>query len=59
MVGAKNDVATTAIAKGIHEQIPDSRLAEFHTGHFIMAEDPDAFQAVLGEFLNKVKAERS
>ena len=59
MVGAKDDVATTAIAKGIHEQIPDSRLAEFHTGHFIMAEDPDAFQAVLGEFLNKVKAERS
>ena len=59
MVGAKDDVATTAIAKGIHEQIPDSRLAEFQTGHFIMAEDPEAFQTVLGQFLKELKTTRS
>ncbi|HJU06270.1 MAG TPA: alpha/beta hydrolase [Nitrospiraceae bacterium] len=55
MVGAKDDVATVAIAKGIHEQIPDSRLAEFQTGHFIMTEDPEAFRTVLGQFLKKLK----
>jgi pimeloyl-ACP methyl ester carboxylesterase len=51
MVGAKDDVATPAIAKGIQAQISGSQLVEFKTGHFMMAEDPDQFRAVLGEFL--------
>lgn len=52
MVGKKDDVATPAIAKGIQAQIAGSQLVEFETGHFMMAEDPDRFRTVLGEFLN-------
>jgi len=55
MVGAKDDVATPAIAKGIQAQIPDAQLVEFNTGHFMMAEDPDRFRTVLGEFLRNLK----
>ena len=51
MVGAKDDVATPAIAAGIQAQIVGSRLVQFETGHFMMAEDPDGFRRVLGEFL--------
>ena len=51
MVGAKDDVATTAIAKGIQAQIAGAKLVEFNTGHFMMAEDPDRFRTVLGDFL--------
>ncbi|MCX5724183.1 MAG: alpha/beta hydrolase [Nitrospirae bacterium] len=51
LVGAKDDVATPAIAAGIQAQIIGSRLVTFKTGHFMMAEDPDGFQKVLGEFL--------
>lgn len=51
MVGAKDDVATTAIAKGIQAQIAGAKLVEFNTGHFMMAEDPDRFRSVLGDFL--------
>ena len=51
MVGAKDDVATPAIAKGIQAQIAGAQLVEFDTGHFMMAEDPDRFRTVLGEFL--------
>ncbi len=55
LVGAKDDVATPAIAKGIQEQIRGAQLVEFNTGHFMMAEDPERFQAVLGEFLRSLK----
>ena len=55
MVGAKDDVATPAIAAGIQAQITGSRLVQFETGHFIMAEDPEAFRKVLGEFLYSLK----
>jgi 3-oxoadipate enol-lactonase len=55
MVGAKDDVATPAIAKGIQAQIPRAQLVEFNTGHFMMAEDPDRFRTVLGEFLRNLK----
>jgi pimeloyl-ACP methyl ester carboxylesterase len=55
MVGAKDDVATPAIAKGIQEQIPGAQLKEFNTGHFMMAEDPERFLFVLGEFLRGLK----
>lgn len=55
MVGVKDDVATPAIAKGIQEQIRGAQLVEFNTGHFMMAEDPERFQAVLGEFLRSLK----
>lgn len=55
MVGAKDDVATVAIAKGIQAQIPGAQLAEFNTGHFIMAEDPAGFRTVLGTFLRSLK----
>lgn len=55
MVGAKDDVATPAIAKGIQEQIPGAQLVEFNTGHFMMAENPERFRTVLGEFLRSVK----
>ncbi len=54
MVGAKDDVATPAIAKGIQAQIPGAQLVEFNTGHFMMAEAPDQFRTVLGEFLRRV-----
>lgn len=55
MVGAKDDVATPTIAKGIQYQIGGAQLVEFNTGHFMMAEDPDRFRAVLGEFLRSLK----
>ncbi len=55
VVGAKDDVATPAIARGIHWQIPGSQLVEFNTGHFMMAEDPGRFRIVLGEFLRGLK----
>ena len=55
MVGAKDDVATPAIAAGIQEQIPGSRLEKFETGHFMMAEDPNRFVKVLGEFFRSLK----
>jgi 3-oxoadipate enol-lactonase len=54
MVGAKDGVATPAIAKGIQAQIAGSQLVEFDTGHFMMAENPDRFRAVLGDFLRKL-----
>ncbi|WP_447603508.1 alpha/beta fold hydrolase [Nitrospira sp. Nam80] len=54
MVGAKDDVATPAIAKGIQAQIAGAQLVEFETGHFMMAEDPDRFRRVLGEFLTNL-----
>jgi len=55
MVGAKDDVATVAIAKGIVAEMRGGQLAEFNTGHFIMAEDPQGFGAVLGKFLRSLK----
>ena len=55
MVGAKDDVATPAIAAGIQAQITSSRLVTFETGHFMMAEDPDGFRRVLREFLHSLK----
>lgn len=55
LVGAKDDVATPTIAAGIQAQIAGSRLVTFETGHFIMAEDPDGFRRVLGEFLHSLK----
>ena len=51
MVGVKVGVATPTIAKGIQAQIPGAKLVEFDTGHFMMAEDPDQFRTVLGNFL--------
>ena len=54
MVGAKDDVATPAIAKGVQTQIHGARLVEFNTGHFMMAEDPDRFRTVLGDFLRNL-----
>ncbi|MCC2642474.1 MAG: putative Alpha/beta hydrolase [Nitrospira sp.] len=55
MVGAKDGVATPSIAKGIQSQIAGAQLVEFDTGHFMMAEDPDKFRAVLGDFLKQLK----
>jgi 3-oxoadipate enol-lactonase len=55
VVGAKDDVATPAIARGIQAQITGARLVEFNTGHFMMAEDPERFRTVLGEFLQTLK----
>jgi pimeloyl-ACP methyl ester carboxylesterase len=55
MVGAKDNVATPAIAAGIQAQIAGSRLAIFETGHFMMAEDPEGFRRVLGGFLHALK----
>ncbi len=54
VVGAKDDVATPAIAKGIQAQIRGAQLVEFNTGHFMMAEDPERFRTVLGTFLATV-----
>ena len=54
MVGAKDDVATPAIAKGIQDQIHGAQLVQFDTGHFMMAEDPDRFRTVLGDFLKSL-----
>jgi 3-oxoadipate enol-lactonase len=54
MVGVKDDVATPAIAKGIQAQISGSQVVEFETGHFMMAEDPDRFRTVLGDFLKQL-----
>ncbi|HRB18165.1 MAG TPA: hypothetical protein PK224_20390, partial [Nitrospira sp.] len=54
MVGAKDGVATPTIAKGIQAQIPGAQLVEFDTGHFMMAEDPDQFRTVLGDFLKQL-----
>ncbi len=54
MVGAKDDVASPAIAMGIQGQIPGAQLVEFQTGHFMMAEDPDRFRTVLGDFLKQL-----
>ena len=55
VVGAKDDVATPAIARGIQSQISGARLVEFNTGHFMMAEDPERFRTVLGNFLRDIK----
>ncbi|TKB85658.1 MAG: alpha/beta hydrolase [Nitrospira sp.] len=55
VVGAKDDVATPAIAQGIQTQIAGAQLAEFNTGHFMMTEDPERFQKVLEEFLQSLK----
>jgi len=55
VVGAKDDVATPAIAKGIQSQIAGAQLVEFNTGHFMMAEDPERFRKVLGDFLQSLK----
>jgi 3-oxoadipate enol-lactonase len=55
MVGAKDDVATPAITKGIQEQIHGAQLVQFNTGHFMMAEDPERFRTVLGDFLKSLK----
>lgn len=55
MVGAKDGIATPTIAKGIQSQISGAHLVEFDTGHFMMAEDPDKFRAVLGDFLKQLK----
>ena len=55
MVGVKDDVATPAIATDIQEQIAGSHLEKFETGHFTMAEDPNRFVKVLGEFLRSLK----
>ena len=55
VVGAKDEVATPAIARGIQTQIAGAQLVEFNTGHFMMAEDPERFRAVLGEFLQTLK----
>jgi 3-oxoadipate enol-lactonase len=54
VVGAKDDVATPAIAQGIQAQIARSTLVEFNTGHFMMAEDSEHFRTVLGDFLRKL-----
>lgn len=56
MVGAKDEVATPAIARSIQEQIPAAQVKEFNTGHFMMAEDPNGFLHVLGEFLRRLKS---
>jgi 3-oxoadipate enol-lactonase len=55
MVGAKDDVATPVIAAGIQAQIAGFRLVTFETDHFMLAEDPDGFRRVLGEFLRSLK----
>lgn len=55
VVGAKDDVATPAIARGIQSQISGARFVEFNTGHFMMAEDPERFRTVLGNFLRDIK----
>jgi 3-oxoadipate enol-lactonase len=55
VVGAKDDVATPAIARGIQAQITGAQLVEFNTGHIMMAEDPEGFRTVLGEFLQTLK----
>lgn len=55
IVGTKDDVATPAIARGIQAQIAGAQLVEFNTGHFMMAEDPERFRTVLGEFLQTLK----
>jgi 3-oxoadipate enol-lactonase len=55
VVGEKDDKATPAIAMDMHAQIRNSKVAEFKTGHFMMAEDPERFGAVLGEFLRGLK----
>ncbi|MCC6142163.1 MAG: alpha/beta hydrolase [Nitrospira sp.] len=55
MVGAKDSVATPLIAQEIQAQIAGAQLVEFNTGHFMMAEDPERFQKVLGEFLQSLK----
>jgi 3-oxoadipate enol-lactonase len=56
VVGAKDDVATPAIAQGIQAQIAGARLVTFDTGHFMMAEDPGRFRTVLGTFLESLPA---
>jgi len=55
VVGAKDDVATPAIARGIQTQIAGSELVEFNTGHFMMAEDPEEFRRILGSFLQGLR----
>jgi 3-oxoadipate enol-lactonase len=55
LVGAKDDVATPAIARGIQQQIAGSKLVQFNTGHFMMAEDPERFRSVLGDFLRTLQ----
>ena len=50
MVGAKDNVATPAIARGIQAQIAGAQLVEFETGHFMVAEDPDRFRRCLVSF---------
>ena len=56
MAGVKDDVATPAIARGIQAQIAGAQLNEFNTGHFMMAEDPERFKTVLGNFLYSLTA---
>jgi hypothetical protein len=55
MVGAKNAVATPAIAAEMQTQTAWSRLVPFETGHFMMAEGPNDFQRVMGRLLHALK----
>ena len=55
VVGEKDDSATPAIAMDMRAQIHNSKVAEFKTGHFMMAEDPERFGMVMGEFLRGLK----
>jgi hypothetical protein len=41
--------------RGIQSQSAGSKLVEFQTGHFMMAEDPERFRTVLGDFLRSLK----
>jgi pimeloyl-ACP methyl ester carboxylesterase len=54
MVGKQDDCATPEIAREILQQIRGSEVAEFETGHFMMAEDPASFSSVLGQFLRRL-----
>lgn len=54
LAGSTDAVATPAIARGIQEQIAGAQLVEFNSGHFMMAETPEQFRKVLGEFLHSL-----
>ena len=55
MIGAKDDVATPAITRGIQAQITGAQLVEFNSGHFMMTEDPERFRTALREFLQSLR----
>ncbi len=59
IISGRFDEATPAIAKKLQDGIPGSEWVQFeNSGHFPQLEEPERYLRVLGDFLDKVEAQR-